>query len=144
MNLIINQSKIENSDLQAIGFKERVSFGLGDFGTNLMYALMVTFLTYFYTNTVGISAALTGTIMFGARVLDAAVDLIIGTAVDKTHTKYGKARPWVLWTAIPFGLTGFLMSTVPNISYNGKVIYVVITYVIVNIFFEAIHIKEVF
>lgn len=129
--------KTVSPDLEPIGFKERVSFGLGDFGTNLMYALMVTFLTYFYTNTVGISAALTGTIMFGARVLDGIMDLVVGTLVDKTSTKSGKARPWVLWTAIPFGLTGFLMSTVPNISYNGKVIYVVITYVLVNIFFEA-------
>lgn len=134
---IKKEESIVNVDLEKIDFSERFSFGLGDFGTNLMYALMVTFLTYFYTDTVGISAALTGTIMFGVRILDTIVGLIVGTLVDKTQSKMGKSRPWVFWTAIPFGVSGFLMSTVPDIGYNGKVIYVIITYVLVNIIFEA-------
>lgn len=75
--------------------------------------------------------------MFGARVLDGVLNLIVGTLMDRTDTKYGKARPWILWTAIPFGVTGFLMSTVPGINYSGKVVYVIITYLLVNIFFQA-------
>ena len=141
MNNTTNMKAVKDievvSKTERIEFKERVSFGIGDFGTNLMYALMVTFLTYFYTNVVGISAALTGTIMFGARVLDGILNLIVGTLMDRTDTKHGKARPWILWTAIPFGLTGFLMSTIPNIGYNGKVAYVIITYLLANIFFQA-------
>ncbi len=122
---------------EKISFRERFCFGIGDFGTNLIYAIMISFLTYFYTDTVGISAALTGTIMFGTRIMDGFICMTVGTLMDKTHSKYGKARPWVIYSAIPFGIALISMSLVPaDASYSMKVGFIVVTYVITNILFE--------
>lgn len=126
-----------NSDLQPVGLRERLAFGIGDYGTNLTYTLMVTFLAYFYTDVVGISALLIGSLMFFARVLDGLICIFVGIRIDKTSSRLGKARPWVLWTAVPFGLAAFLMATVPTISYPLKVAYVCVTYLLANIFFTA-------
>lgn len=134
MNSFINNSDI---DSEKIKFKERFSFGLGDYGTNLTYTLMVTFLAYFYTEVVGVSAILVGSLMFFARVIDGILCVFVGIKIDKTNTKYGKARPWVLFTAIPFGLSAFLMSTIPEASDNVKIWYVCITYLLANILFTA-------
>ncbi|VDR27550.1 Inner membrane symporter yihP [Raoultella terrigena] len=120
-----------------IGFRERLAFGLGDYGTNLTYTMMVTFLAWFYTDVVGISAALIGSLMFFARVVDGVICVFVGIRIDKTETRLGKARPWVLWTAVPFGLSAFLMATVPDIGDSGKIIYVCVTYLLANIFFTA-------
>jgi len=119
------------------GFRERLAFGLGDYGTNLTYTMMVTFLAYYYTDIVGISAVLVGSLMFFARVVDGIICVFVGIKIDKTDTKIGKARPWVLWTAVPFGLSAFLMATVPGIGDTGKIIYVCVTYLLANIFFTA-------
>lgn len=124
-------------DLQRIGLAERLAFGIGDYGTNLTYTLMVTFLAYFYTDVVGISALLIGSLMFFARVLDGVICIFVGIRIDKTRSRLGKARPWVLWTALPFGLSAFLMATVPNVSDSLKVTYVCITYLLANICFTA-------
>lgn len=88
MNSFINNSDI---DSEKIKFKERFSFGLGDYGTNLTYTLMVTFLAYFYTEVVGVSAILVGSLMFFARVIDGILCVFVGIKIDKTNTKYGKA-----------------------------------------------------
>lgn len=119
------------------GFRERFAFGLGDYGTNLTYTMMVTFLAYYYTDIVGISAVLVGSLMFFARVIDGIVCIFVGIRIDKTKTRYGKARPWVLWTAVPFGLSAFLMSTVPGVNDTVKIVWVCVTYLLANIFFTA-------
>ncbi|PLV63750.1 MFS transporter [Erwinia sp. B116] len=124
-------------ELQRIGLKERLAFGIGDYGTNLTYTMMVTFLAYFYTDVVGISALLIGSLMFFARVLDGIICIWVGIRIDKTRSRLGKARPWVLWTAVPFGLSAFLMATVPDVSYGLKVAYVCVTYLLANVFFTA-------
>ncbi|WP_413740248.1 MFS transporter [Sodalis sp. RH14] len=131
------RERIQNEDLEKIRFSERLAFGIGDYGTNLTYTMMVTFLAYFYTDVVGVSAVVVGSLMFFARALDGVICIFIGIRIDKTNTRYGKARPWLLWTAVPFGLSAFLMSTVPDISYGAKVAYVCVTYLLANIFFTA-------
>lgn len=124
-------------DLQRISTRERLAFGVGDYGTNLTYTLMVTFLAFYYTDVVGVSALLVGSLMFFARVLDGIICIYVGIRIDKTRSKRGKARPWVLWTAVPFGLSAFLMSTVSDVSYTWQVTYVCITYLLTNIMFTA-------
>ncbi len=121
----------------AIGLRERLSFGLGDYGTNLTYTLMVTFLAWYYTDVVGVPAFLVGSLMFLARVLDGLLCIWVGIRIDKTQTRYGKARPWVLWTAIPFGASTFLLACVPDGSYTLKVSWVCVTYLLANILFTA-------
>lgn len=127
----------QNNENEALRFRERFAFGLGDYGTNLAYTMMVTFLAYYYTDIVGISAILVGSLMFFARVVDGVICVFVGIKIDKTDTRLGKARPWVLWTAVPFGLSAFLMATVPGIGDTGKIIYVCVTYLLANIFFTA-------
>ena len=127
----------ETEKVPAVGLRERLSFGLGDYGTNLTYTLMVTFLAWYYTDVVGVSAFLVGTLMFLARVLDGLLCIWVGIRIDKTQTRYGKARPWVLWTAIPFGASTFLLACVPDASYALKVSWVCVTYLLANILFTA-------
>lgn len=75
---------------------EKIAYGLGDCAANVYVAMAGTFLTAFYTDTVGIAAAAVGTMMLLARILDGVTDLMMGAIVDKTKSRYGKARPWVL------------------------------------------------
>lgn len=105
----------------------------GDCAANVYVAMAGTFLTAFYTDTVGIAAAAVGTMMLLARILDGITDLMMGAIVDKTKSKYGKARPWVLWSA-PFMCVGLiLLFTVPSgLGSGGKLAYAYATYIFMN------------
>lgn len=118
-----NQSK-------KLTFGEKFSYGLGDCGANVAVAMCSTFLTAYYTDTVGIAAAAVGTMMLLSRVFDGITDIIMGAIVDKTNTKWGKARPWVLWTAPFMALALILLFNVPSgLSDGGKLAYAYITYI---------------
>lgn len=112
---------------------EKIAYGLGDSAANVYVAMASTFLTAFYTDTVGIAALAVGTMMLVARVFDGVTDLLMGAIVDKTKSKYGKARPWVLWSA-PFMAIGLvLLFTVPSgLSEGGKLAYAYATYIFLN------------
>lgn len=116
-----------------LGFVEKLSYGFGDCAANVYVAMAGTFLTAFYTDTVGIGVAAVGTMMLLARIFDGVTDLLMGAVVDKTRSKYGKARPWVLWSA-PFMCIGLiLLFTVPSgLSGGGKLAYAYITYIFMN------------
>lgn len=90
---------METKKENRLSMKEKISYGLGDGAANIYVAMAMTFLTGYYTDTVGLAAAAIGTMMLVARLFDGVTDLIMGAIVDKTKSKYGKARPWVLWTA---------------------------------------------
>lgn len=79
-------------------FREKFSYGLGDCSANIIVALTGTFLSAYYTDTVGIAAAAVGTMLLVCRVFDGGSDLLMGALVDRTNSKYGKARPWMLQT----------------------------------------------
>src|SRR5690625_5125108 len=99
-----------------IPFLEKVGYGAGDLASNLLYAAIGSFLIFFYTDSIGISAGIIGTIMLLSRIFDGVTDIGMGLLVDKTSTRHGKARPWILWMAIPFAITAVSMFTVPNVS----------------------------
>lgn len=112
-----------------ISVKENVAYGLGDVACNVVFALTMSLSTYFYTNVIGMSAALVGTILMISRIFDGISDAIIGALVDRTKSKHGKARAWVLWMIVPYGVTAVLMFMVPpNASEVVQAIYVFITY----------------
>ena len=113
---------------EQIGWRDKLCYGLGGFGFNIWYIVGATFLTYFYTNVLGISIAAIGTIMLISRIFDGGTDVIMGVIINKTNTKWGKARPWILWTSIPFALSLLLMFTVPNSTDKIKLIYIFVTY----------------
>lgn len=117
-----------DKEFEKIHLKEKFSYGLGDVACNVVFALTTSLLIYFYTNVVGISAAMIGTIMLISRFFDGISDVLIGHLVDRTHSKYGKSRAWILWMMIPYGIAAILLFTVPPATQIVKGIYVFITY----------------
>ncbi len=116
-----------------LSLTEKLSYSAGDCGGQIYVTLCTYFLTGFYTDTVGIAAAAVGTMMLFARLFDGTSDLIMGAILDKTKSKYGKARPWMLWTAPLMGIALIAMFTVPSsLGDTGKLVYAYITYILLN------------
>ncbi len=120
-----------------LSVREKIGYGLGDVATNFFFQSMILYQTGFYTDTVGLSPAVVGTMFLLVRLADAFFDPIIGTLADRTQTRWGKFRPWVLWTAIPFGGAFWAMYMIPHVGPQGKLIYAACTYVLVMILYSA-------
>ena len=104
---------------------ERFSYGCGDFGCNIIYTAMSAFLLFYYTDYANVSAMAVGTIMMVSRIFDGVSDIIMGVIVDRTRSKYGKARPWILRMCIPFAVSGILLFSVPaSWASTPKLVYV--------------------
>lgn len=116
------------STSQKVSFGEKVGYSLGDGSANLVFQMMMMFQMFFYTDVFGIKATAAGAILLFARFFDAFVDPIVGILSDRTHTKWGKYRPWLIWTAIPFAVFFILAFTTPDLGERGKIIYAGITY----------------
>lgn len=121
---------------------ERFSYGCGDFGCNIIYTAMSAFLMLYYTDYAGVSALAVGTIMMISRVFDGVSDIIMGVIVDRTKSRFGKARPWLLRMCIPFAVSGVLLFSVPaSWSSTPKLVYVFITYNLVStVLYTAINV----
>lgn len=113
---------------EKISWFEYFSYGIGDLGCAMVWMLSAGMVTFFYTDYVGVSAATVGTILLVSRVFDGVTDVLVGGLVDKTKSRHGKCRAWILWSIIPFGLSLVLMYTVPQGSDMLKAIYVFLTY----------------
>jgi GPH family glycoside/pentoside/hexuronide:cation symporter len=118
----------DNKYVEKIGVGEKLAYGSGDLASNLVLVLTGTFITFFYTDALGLNVAIVGTLVLVSRILDGISDVFMGFIMDKTKSKHGKARPWMLWLAIPFGISTVLLFTVPNLGDVGKYIYVFLTY----------------
>ena len=121
---------------------ERFSYGCGDFGCNIIYTAMSAFLLFYYTDYANVSAMAVGTIMMISRIFDGVSDIIMGVIVDRTKSKYGKARPWILRMCIPFAVSGILLFSVPaSWASTPKLVYVFITYNLVStVIYTAINV----
>ena len=113
-------------------------YGLGDFGINLFFMSAMTYLMYFYTDVFGISAAAAGSVIFVARIVDAVTDPLMGMVMDRTQTRWGAMRPYLLFGAIPLAVLAVLMFTVPDLSENGKLIWAYATYIGFGIAFTVV------
>jgi Na+/melibiose symporter-like transporter len=120
-----------------LSIKEKVGFSLGDSAANFIFQTMMLLQLSFYTDTFGITAGVAATLFLVARLWGAVVDPVMGAIADRTNTRWGKFRPWILWTAIPFGIIGFLAFTTPNFSLSGKIIYAFITYMLLMTVYSA-------
>lgn len=121
---------------------ERFSYGCGDFGCNIIYTAMSAFLLFYYTDYAGVNAFAVGTIMMVSRVFDGISDIIMGVIVDRTKSRFGKARPWLLRMCIPFAISGVLLFSVPTSwAQTPKLVYVFITYNLVStVIYTAINV----
>jgi GPH family glycoside/pentoside/hexuronide:cation symporter len=126
------------STSQALSVTEKVGYALGDLSANLIFQTLVTFLAFFYTDVFRIPAGTAATIIFVVGILGAFVFTpIIGLVADRTHTRWGKFRPWVLWTAIPFGALSLLAFSTPSLSEPAKVTYAMVTYTLLVMVYVA-------
>jgi GPH family glycoside/pentoside/hexuronide:cation symporter len=125
------------NESQKLSVKEKIGYSLGDSAANFIFQTVLMFLMFFYTDVFGISAAVAGTLFLITRIWDAVNDPMMGAIADRTRTRWGKFRPWVLWTAIPFGIIGVLTFTTPNISTTGKIIYAFVTYNLLMMIYTA-------
>ena len=118
-----------SSTAEKLSVTEKIGYSLGDLAANLIFQTFITFLAFFYTDVYRIPAATAATIIFIGGLLGAFVFTpVIGILADRTHTRWGKFRPWILWTAIPFGVLSLLAFSTPDLGPQGKVIYALITY----------------
>lgn len=123
-----------------LSIREKIGYGMGDAGCNIIFGAIMLFVNYFYTDIFGLAPALVGVLLLSVRVIDAVTDPIMGALADRTRSKYGRFRPWLLWIAFPYALFSVLMFTTPEWTYNSKVIYAFVTYFLLSITYTAINI----
>jgi GPH family glycoside/pentoside/hexuronide:cation symporter len=122
---------------EKLSLKEKIGYSLGDTAANFIFQTMLIFQLSFYTDTFGITAAAAGTLFLVVRAWDAVFDPMMGVVADRTNTRWGKFRPWILWTAVPFGVMGFLTFTTPAFGPAGKLIYAYVTYTVLMMVYSA-------
>ncbi len=116
---------------------EKVGYSLGDLAANLIFQTLMTFLAFFYTDVYKIPAGTASFIIFAGGFFGAFFNVVMGAIADRTHTRWGKFRPWILWTSIPFGVIAMLAFSTPDFGENGKVIYALVTYFLLVIIYSA-------
>ncbi|HEY9114813.1 MAG TPA: MFS transporter [Bacteroidales bacterium] len=122
-----------------LSIKEKVGYGLGDTASHFVWDMVGFWILIFYTDTYGISAAAAGTIMLVARIWDMISDPIMGIIADRTNTRWGKFRPYILWMALPYSILAVLTFTTPDFGQTGKIIYAGVTYLLLMTVFTAIN-----
>lgn len=135
-SLTIKEKTTENFCMRAQDdmptMREKICYGFGDVSCNIVYGLVASLITLFYTDYVGVSAMTVGLVMIISRCLDGVSDFVMGVIVSKTNSKWGKARPWILWMAVPFGVAAVLLMMVPQTTPMLQFWYILVTYNLVT------------
>ena len=118
-----------------VGIGEKIGYALGDTATNFVWRAVIVFLPFFLTEAAGIGAAAVGVLLLVCRVWDGLTDLVMGAVADRTRTRWGKFRPWILWMAVPFGVMGVMTFTAPDLGPTGRLVYAYITYSLLILFY---------
>lgn len=132
-----------NLDPQSkLSFIERFAYGTGDFAGNIVYSAISVFLVFYYTDVVNVNPGVVGSIMLISRIFDGFSDILMGLIVDRTKSKFGKARPWLLWMCVPYAISAVILFSVPaNATDTFKMIYVFLSYNLVStVIFTAINV----
>ena len=125
---------------ERLPFKEKLAYGLGDTASNFFYQFFNLFVVFYYTDIFGLSPLAVGTMTLSLRVFDAVVDPTIGIIADRTHTRWGKFRPYLLWGALPYGILGYVMFLNPGLTQHGRLVYAYVTYGLMWVAYSAINI----
>ena len=123
---------------EKLSISEKIGYSLGDLAANLVFQTLMTYLAYFYTDIYGLEANDATAIIFIVGTIAAfGFNPIVGAIADRTNSKWGKFRPWILWTAVPLGIVSVLAFSTPDFEYQGKVIYAVITYTLLLLLYAS-------
>jgi GPH family glycoside/pentoside/hexuronide:cation symporter len=117
-----------NSEIQKISIKEKLGYGLGDAAYNFYFQVAIMFMLFFYTDVFGITAAVAGTMFLVSKIWDAINDPIMGGLADRTKSRWGKFRPWILFATFPLVISGVLAFTTVDLSTVGKIVWAYVTY----------------
>ena len=120
-----------------LSFGEKFGYGLGDMAANFVFQAMMALQLNFYTDTFGLSPAQAGTMFLVVGLGAAVFNPVMGVIADRTVTRWGRFRPWLLWTAVPFGVIGILTFTTPNLSIGAKIVYAWVTYLLLRLVYTA-------
>ena len=123
-----------------IKLTEKIGYGCGDMASSMFWKLFGAYLMIFYTDVFGLPAAVVGTMFLITRIWDSAFDPIVGVVADRTHSRWGKFRPYLLWLAVPFGIIGVLTFVTPDWSPTGKLVYAYVTYSLMMMIYSAINV----
>ncbi len=127
-------------DVQKISLKEKIGYGFGDAASSMFWKIFGMYSLFFYTDVFGITAAAAGTMFLVARLWDSFFDVFVGIISDRTKSRYGKYRPFLLWFAIPFAVMGAITFFAPEFSQTGKLVYAYITYSLMMIVYSLINV----
>jgi sugar (glycoside-pentoside-hexuronide) transporter len=122
---------------EKLSFREKFGYGLGDLAANFVFQALMVLQLDFYTKTYGLTPAEAGTMFLAVGLGSAAFNPVMGVIADRTSTRWGKFRPWLLWTAFPFGIVGILTFTTPHFSPFGKLVYAWSTYLLLRLIYAA-------
>ena len=125
---------------QPLSFKEKLGYGLGDTASNFFFQVFNIFLLYYYTDVFGLAPAAVGTMFIVTKVVDAVSDPVMGLIADRTNSRWGKFRPYILFGAVPYGFCGYLMFASPELSDSGKLIYAYCTYTLMMLSYTVINV----
>jgi GPH family glycoside/pentoside/hexuronide:cation symporter len=128
-----------NTDSEKLSFKEKAGYALGDTASNLFWMTFVFFGNIFYTDVFGLAPASMATLFFVTRILDTVFDPLVGMIADRTNTRWGKFRPYILWFVVPFGVCGTLAFVTPPFGPGGKLIWAYVTYGLIGLVYSAIN-----
>jgi GPH family glycoside/pentoside/hexuronide:cation symporter len=124
---------------QLLSFKEKLAYGLGDTASNFYFQAFNLFLLYYYTDIFGLPSVAVGTLMLIVPIAVATLNPVVGMLADRTETRWGKFRPYILWGAIPYGILGWAMFANPHLSTDGKLVYAYVTYALVLVAYVVIN-----
>lgn len=122
----------------ALAWKERLGYGAGDLGFNLYWTTIVSFLAAFYTDVFGISAAAAGTMLFVTKIVDAFTDPVMGAIADRTRTRHGKFRPYLLYGGLPMAAAAVLTFTTPDLDHGGKLVWAYASYTLMMLCYTVL------
>tara|TARA_B100001113_G_scaffold54481_1_gene40321 strand:- start:6 stop:1430 length:1425 start_codon:yes stop_codon:yes gene_type:complete len=123
---------------QTLSVKEKIGYSLGDLAANLVFQTLITYLAYFYTDIYGLTSEDSSYIILTVGLFAAfSFNPLIGAVADRTNSKWGKFRPWILWTSVPLGVVSLLAFSTPEFSYKGKFIYAIATYTLLLLLYAA-------
>jgi GPH family glycoside/pentoside/hexuronide:cation symporter len=129
-----------NNEIQKLPLREKIGYGFGDLASCLFWQTITFYLLYFYTDVFGLTAKAAGLMFFVSRISDAIFDVVVGMVADRTKSRWGKFRPYLLWVAVPLGVSAVLAFSTPDFGETGKLVYAYATFILFMFLYSAINI----